>query len=1481
MGAESERGPRTIHICTTAPNQQAYDLEMRRWLGERGYIVLAPNDAPLTDKLSAARRCDLCVLLLGSAFGPRDPASSFSYAELEASAATEDVAAGELGKLVAITDATVPGLARTEAPVEPEQRDFLRRISNFQLGAFIASCPSPADVPVALEQITERWRPPAQRRIAERLVDPAAIMISSTGDLRPERRGIRDALQSDARQSAAIPVIDYQRTPSEPVTPQDWVIESAQRCRALFLILGHRYATDTPLDGLGPTELEFVSALRAKVPIFAFIRSDAPQPDHLVASDDLDQAQFIERVEALVPPERVRRFSAHASGSEGDRHAAIAPLAAQAIEQLEREGASAPVPMPNVLAATRRRWYLRQVRRQLGTIPHLTRREGMPLDSVFISLQLEPQQRRRTSDAENPSQAFERALGSKTAVQTAQEDDRKPLAVDDALRRYPRLVVQGDPGSGKTVTLQWFAINAADRGTLPILLRLGAYALALQRADVTSLADYIQAEEQRLTLLPDGEPSEWLAALREGRALLLLDALDEVSTEPYGAAATPTTLREQVRQDVLALARAPPQQTPIVLTSRIVGGDVDLLASAFRLTRMLPLSVPQQQQLVLQWLHTAHSESPEAVLATATSVQDTLRRQTNLAEWARTPLLLTLLAALADALGPEIGAQAFTKAAIFRRALRLMLSEWGVLGARVAGSYLWQKERLLLALAQREVERGRREIITAAEVDAVWHTLPASDRVGAAPVTLIDDLSRGDGFLLPIGQGQYTFYHPMFQDYLAASWLASEDADRARARADFTRIHHLNGEWDETTQMLVSELDRLDRPQDGDAVLASLLESDTAPVPGHNWRDPVHLTLQRAARCQGARAAETARRPVASRIAEAWGNVLEAALATHPQLDWQVEEACQAFLAMGTAATHAEPYLRAAAALQYPPPAAIEAFGVCESEVTLKRLQDLLVREEGIGKPQAAALRGLARRGIEALVPVRDLLPRFVYAQRSMSADTLEHTGDLAAALLLELQPTAEELEAIKDLGGAWRQTAMWEAIHQPAPEAVKLLRDGIDRGKITIPFNPYDFDDDPYISDRLAALLAADLLGPEIAPLLDVVLYRAAHDVERNQRVAERVFIAAGEPAGAALLKAINQWNETVRERFFAPVITGLEAAPSELERRALLAQGIAAQREVEQLRYAQNRELPEFQRPRPRSEVEGLIASITTSAGEARAYFIRQIPPDDPEAVNALDTLRRLLGDEAPDAPDQRNLVTSIFYAVEKLGPTAEPLFADIAAFADRFPEYREEAMEALASLNSAEASSVAYLRRALNDENWVTQVRAIGALGKLGAAAEPVLPDLAAILHNRAAPRREHYMLRKEAVRSLAQLWPISRPYYADILAALRDDPAAGVRAEAAIALGAIGVMDLASLDALHAASHDRVSGAYQEVAEQAMRSLAALLARLDERNVEIGAGERVGAALVSEFAPNTSAPDIGTATRQPATRQAWWHRFRRPT
>ena len=211
------------------------------------------------------------------------------------------------------------------------------------------------------------------------------------------------------------------------------------------------------------------------------------------------------------------------------------------------------------------------------------------------------------------------------------------------------LVILGEPGAGKTTLLSYFAVVFAEPDSietseentiaalhsqdyLPILIRIRDWARNLDR----SLPEYLRhfAENTLHTqILPEGFFERWLEA---GRALILLDGLDEVTQEAQRY--------EVVRRIENFLGRYPENGNRAIVTSRPAGYKRDFFRTeAFPHYWLQPFGDDRIETFIHAWYENRIADSAEAQRRQQ-SLQNALNRSDRIKNLARNPLLLTIIA---------------------------------------------------------------------------------------------------------------------------------------------------------------------------------------------------------------------------------------------------------------------------------------------------------------------------------------------------------------------------------------------------------------------------------------------------------------------------------------------------------------------------------------------------------------------------------------------------------------------------------------------------------------------------------------------------------------------------------------------------------------------------------------------------------------------------------------------------------------------
>ncbi len=434
----------------------------------------------------------------------------------------------------------------------------------------------------------------------------------------------------------------------------------------------------------------------------------------------------------------------------------------------------------------------------------------LELGAVYTALlTLTPEECERLNHkGDCPPEALERGAGRR-------------LSVVAQLERHPRLVLLGDPGSGKSTFVSYAALCLAGErlekaqvnlarlteplpkeegddqepepqpwthgALLPVRVVLRDFAArglppAGQRATARHLWDFIVAELEATAL---GAYAPYLAQTlqREG-GLLLLDGLDEV---PEAA-----QRREQLKQAVEDFA-ATFRKVRVLVTSRTYAYQQQAWRlNGFAEAVLASFSAGQIARFVERWYaHIAGLRGlhPDDAAGRAELLRRAIFNSDRLRALAERPLLLTLMASLHAWRGgslPEKREELYAdtvdllldwweRPKVVREQERVIvqqpsLAEW----LRVDRDAV----RVLLERLAYAAHAGQPELVGTADVpegDLLSGLLRLSRNPAVNPAQLVDYLSQRAGLLLPRGEGIYTFPHRTFQEYLAACYLTDHE----------------------------------------------------------------------------------------------------------------------------------------------------------------------------------------------------------------------------------------------------------------------------------------------------------------------------------------------------------------------------------------------------------------------------------------------------------------------------------------------------------------------------------------------------------------------------------------------------------------------------------------------------------------------------------------------------------------------------------
>lgn len=417
----------------------------------------------------------------------------------------------------------------------------------------------------------------------------------------------------------------------------------------------------------------------------------------------------------------------------------------------------------------------------------------------------------------------------------------EPVPLLQVLQRHSGVVVLGDPGAGKTTFLKHLALRLA-RGEgskiglddyLPILLPLAAFANAIQTRDIR-LDDFIAEYFSGIGAdLPVGPMIS--EALKAGRALILLDGLDEVRD---------INMRNMVVErvvDFFAFHRR--EGNKFVLTSRVVGYRA-VRPSAEDLVEctIVDFEEDEIEKFVTYWT-TALEKQAQGNTAVARADAETDRRELldsihqnyGVRQLASTPLLLTILA-LMKRQGTTLPER---RVQLYDQYVNTLLSTWNrarSLSGRAPGRDLdeVQTVRILapLALWMHEVSPGvglvGREDMRRKLEELFLERGDASPHQAARQ--FLSDVREHAALLLERGPSEYGFIHLTFEEYLAAVALALKGQGDSASIIETLSAHVGEQAWREVTLLTIGYLGiRQQLPKVSGEVVDSLVKNQPGP----------------------------------------------------------------------------------------------------------------------------------------------------------------------------------------------------------------------------------------------------------------------------------------------------------------------------------------------------------------------------------------------------------------------------------------------------------------------------------------------------------------------------------------------------------------------------------------------------------------------------------------------------------------------------
>ncbi|WP_445632455.1 NACHT domain-containing protein [Nostoc sp. DSM 114161] len=404
-----------------------------------------------------------------------------------------------------------------------------------------------------------------------------------------------------------------------------------------------------------------------------------------------------------------------------------------------------------------------------------------------------------------------------------------------------QMVILGDPGSGKSTLMQYFAAKVAQQkfaelglpeDLLPILIRIRDLANQPEINILTYLQDRIP---RKYTLdIPEGFFDYWL---KQGKTVILLDGLDEIADE--------NKQREVARHLSYFVTNNRYIQNRVIITSRPAEYKRDFFETQkFPHYFILPFDEPKINLFIDKWYNSRFSDSEESQRRQS-SLKELLNKQERIKILVENPLLLTLVCLIHRYDAVRLPQK---RDKLYETAIETLLLNWEMIRFEEKQAPIYKKlehikftnlQRLMEKLAYwihcQQIATQDKNCSTIVERDEIIEQL-TKDIKNLKKIELyeakqeaenfIDYISARSGLLNEQGKNCYAFVHKTFQEYLCAKEIDYRYQDDEGSYEEIVLYHikeHLyNPHWREVLLLLIA----IQKPKPIAKAIWAILEQD-------------------------------------------------------------------------------------------------------------------------------------------------------------------------------------------------------------------------------------------------------------------------------------------------------------------------------------------------------------------------------------------------------------------------------------------------------------------------------------------------------------------------------------------------------------------------------------------------------------------------------------------------------------------------------
>jgi energy-coupling factor transporter ATP-binding protein EcfA2 len=349
-----------------------------------------------------------------------------------------------------------------------------------------------------------------------------------------------------------------------------------------------------------------------------------------------------------------------------------------------------------------------------------------------------------------------------------------------AVSKYSRLMVIGDPGSGKSMLLKHLALSYAEgrlnlpEQPIPVLLELH------RLSDAQNSVEQYLVNALALDNFPDAK--RFVShSLEQGTLMLLLDGLDEVNSSD----------RWRVVQQIRDLLDKHPKCRVVITCRTAVYKGSEFAGVVDWTLEVVEFSDQQIRHFLGSWKRDMPADK------SIEQLMHTLHDRPRIMALARNPLMLTIIAYLYTDTPFVLP---HSRAEFYRKSTDILLDQWHQEHNRFSA----QNKRLVLrhlALYNQDSanhqQQDRRSIKYTTVLEQLRQVLPGLNlQAEQDALPLLNEIVERSGLLLAIDGGdRYQFAHLTLQEFFAAAELIDKADDL------FTSFQRDNDAWRETVKL--------------------------------------------------------------------------------------------------------------------------------------------------------------------------------------------------------------------------------------------------------------------------------------------------------------------------------------------------------------------------------------------------------------------------------------------------------------------------------------------------------------------------------------------------------------------------------------------------------------------------------------------------------------------------------------------------------